>query len=114
MQRLNQTESSIFIHCGLGGICSLANYSVAHEETQSNRGRESSIFIHCGLGGIYSLANYSVAYEETQSNRVSDCRDFVCSLFPNGNRAFFDFYFTLPVAGVVPCGSHKTSPHTSS
>ena len=30
-------EQRMSLHPALGGVCSLANYSVAHEETQSNR-----------------------------------------------------------------------------
>ena len=54
---------------------------------------ENRIPLKLALGGVCSLANHSVAYEETQSNRVSDCRDFVCSLFPKA--ILFYFYFTF-------------------
>ena len=73
---------------------------------------ENQIPIKPVLGGVCSLTNYSVAYEETQSNQVSDFRDFVWSLFPKA--ILFDFFFSSSVAGVVPCGGRRKSPHTSS
>ena len=64
------------------------------------------------LSDFCSLANYSAAYEETKLNRVSDFRDFVYSLFPKAILVLLLFYSS--VAGVVPCGSCKKSPRTSS
>ena len=49
----------------LGGVCSLANYSIAYEETQSNR--------------VSDLRDFA----------VSDLRDFACILFPKAIHFFY-------------------------
>ena len=64
-----------------------------------------------GMGSVCSLANYSVAYEETQSYRVTISMIFCVLYF---QRHFFLLLFNSNVVGVVPCGSRRKSPNTSS
>ena len=42
-------ENRIPLKLALGGVCSLANYSVAYEETQSNRVSDFHDFFVCSL-----------------------------------------------------------------
>ena len=79
----------------LGDICSLPNYSIAYEETQSKKKKKKK-----------------KKKRVREKSRVSDFRDFVCSLFPKAIIFWLLFYST--VAGVVLCGGRKKSPRTSS
>ena len=74
-------KNRIPLQPALGGVCSLANYSVAYEETQSNRVSDFRAFV----GSLFqkaTLLTFILLYcSLTQSNRISNFRDFVCSLF---------------------------------
>ena len=59
-----------------------------------------------------SQTENSVAYEVTQSNQISGFRIFYVYFVSKGNHFRILFYST--VAGVVPCGSRKKFPRSSS